>query len=432
MVTVIIRSRTLARLSSLLEYGPRPPSRAPYILAACLLAWSACSPSVSAQRRSNARTRASSPAPPAQAVEQLMAEATQAREAGRVDEAIEIYRKVVSARPKWDEGWWYLATLLYDRDRYREAASAFKEATRLQPKIGATWVMLGLCEFQLELYEEALQHLRQGRQFGIINNKELSRVARYHEALLMLRRGDFEAAQQALAKQAQEGVNKDELVMALGLAVMRMPLLPKSVTATNRDRELIRRIGWAEHQFAQKNLSDAQREYERVVADYAKTPGVQYGYGRFLIANQNEEGAVAAFRREIETSPNHAMAHLQIAYIKLLSNDAAAGLPYAEQGVRLHPQLALGYYLLGRLQFDTGKYQHAIEALETARRLAPDEPKIHFSLAHAYIRVNRKADAGRARAEFTRLNKLIEEAAGDGTQRGEAIRETDTGGPTKP
>ncbi|MDQ3257611.1 MAG: tetratricopeptide repeat protein, partial [Acidobacteriota bacterium] len=113
------------------------------------------------------RAPASSPVPSSQAVQQLIAEATRAREAGRVDEAIEIYRKALALRPKWGEGWWYLATLLYDRDRYKEASAAFKETTRLLPKTGAPWIMLGLCEFQLELYDEALQHLRQGRQLGI-------------------------------------------------------------------------------------------------------------------------------------------------------------------------------------------------------------------------------------------------------------------------
>lgn len=387
---------------------------------------------VDAQRRPTARTPASSPAPSAQAIEQLIAEATRAREAGQIDEAVESYRRAVAARPKWGEGWWYLATLLYDRDRYQEAAAAFRETTRLQPKVGATWVMLGLCEFQLELYDEALRHLRQGRQAGIGDNKELIRVARFHEALLLIRRGEFEAAQQSLAAQAFEGADSESLIIALGLAALRIPVLPKTVDAAYRDRELIRRVGWAEFQFAQKNLSDAQQEYERVVADYPKTPGVQYAYGRYLVSNQDDEAALAAFQREIEISPQHALARMQIAYMKLQANDAAAGLPFAEEGVKLRPQLALSQYVLGRLLFDAGQHARAVEVLETARRLAPDEPKIHFSLARAYLRVNRKPDADRARAEFTRLNKLAEEAAGNGAPRGEAIQERDAAEPAKP
>ncbi len=405
-----------------------------YILYFCLFTFAfllICLPA-SAQRRSTVRPPASSPAPSAQAAQQLIAEATRAREAGMVDDAAELYRRALALRPKWGEGWWYLATLLYDLDRYKEASAAFRETTRLLPKTGAPWIMLGLCEFQLELYDEALQHLRQGRQLGIGDNKELVRVARYHEAMLLLRRGEFESAQRSLAAQASDGLSSENLIIALGLAVLRMPVLPKSIDPAYRDRELIRRVGWAELQFAQKNLGDAQQEYERIVADHPKTPGVQYGYGRYLVANQNEEAAVAAFLREIEISPQHALARFQIAYIKLQANDAPAGLPYAEEGVRLRPQLALGQYVLGRLLFDAGQHTRAVDVLETARRLAPDDPKIHFSLARAYLRTNRKADADRARAEFVRLNKLIEEAAGNGAPSGEAIQETDTGKPATP
>lgn len=366
------------------------------------------------------------------ASERFAAEADRAREAGRLEEAIQLYQQALAQRPQWGEGWWYLATLLYDRERYVDAARAFQATARLQPKIGAPWLMLGLCEFQLGLYDEALQHLRQGRQVGLGDNKELNRVARYHEALLMLRRGDFEAAQASLDAQAAEGANSENLIIALGLSVLRMPMLPKDLPPDHRDRELIRRLGWAEHQFAQKNLGDAQREYERIATDYAQVPGVQYAYGRYLVASQNEEAALAAFEREIKVSPRHALARMQIAYIKLQNNDAAGGLPYAEEGVKLHPQLALGQYVFGRLLFDANQNARAVEVLETARRLAPDEPKIYFTLARAYLRANRKADADRARAEFTRLNKLQEEAAASGISRGSALPETGEESSNKP
>src|SRR4051812_33820586 len=73
----------------------------------------------------------------------IAAKAAEARTAGRNDEAIELYRRGVRAKPTWDEGWWYLATLLYDQDKFDEAAPAFANATRLRPTVGTSWVMLG-------------------------------------------------------------------------------------------------------------------------------------------------------------------------------------------------------------------------------------------------------------------------------------------------
>ncbi|MCI0347837.1 MAG: tetratricopeptide repeat protein, partial [Acidobacteriales bacterium] len=54
--------------------------------------------------------------------DQVAARAEQARSANRIEEAIELYRKALSLRPRWAEGWWYLGTLLYERDAFADAA----------------------------------------------------------------------------------------------------------------------------------------------------------------------------------------------------------------------------------------------------------------------------------------------------------------------
>ncbi len=350
--------------------------------------------------------------------------ATKARESGQLEEAITLYRQALNVQPKWSEGWWYLATLLYDRDRYEEAARAFKQAALLQPKVGSAWAMLGLCEFQLGHYDDALMHIRQGRRIGFVENPELSRVMRFHESAVLILKGEFETAQNTLSTLSSDGLNNEGLIIAHGLAVLRIPVLPKQVNAAYRDREMIRRSGWAAHLHAQKNFAEAQREYERMATDFPKTPNVQYAYARFLIANREDEKAITAFQREIENSPNHALARFQIAYIKLRNKQAAEGVELAEQAVKLHPRLALGRYLFGRLLFDVNQNERAIAELEAARGMTPNDARIHFALARAYARANRKIDADKARETFTRLNRLTEEAAARGVNQASAIEES--------
>jgi predicted Zn-dependent protease len=187
---------------------------------------------------------------------------------------------------------------------------------------------------------------------------------------------------------------------------------------------MIRRAGWAAHLHAQKNLAEAQQEYERLATDFPKTPNVQYAYARFLTANREDEKAITAFQREIENSPNHALARFQIAYIKLRNKQAAEGVELAEQAVKLHPRLALGRYLFGRLLFDVNQNERAIVELEAARGMTPNDARIHFALARAYARANRKIDADKARETFTRLNRLTEEAAARGVNQASAIEDS--------
>jgi len=377
------------------------------------------------------RTRARQPATtqpaanqtpgPQEDFDSLAAQASAAREADQVENSIALYRKALTLRPGWAEGWWFLGTLYYDLNKYVEAVPAFKQTAQIQVKAGAPWVMLGLCEFQLLQYDDAYTHIRKGRDLGIGDNAELERVMRYHEGLLYLVKGDFERAQQKLATLSYQGVGSEELIVALGLSVLRMGMLPKQVTINYRDHDVVRRAGLAEHFNAQKNISDASREYELLAKDYPKFPNVQYAYGRFLLSTRDNDGALAAFQRELQSSPKHALARMQIGYIKLLDKQPAEGLPFAEEAVKLHPRLPLSHYVLGRLLFDAGQNARAIQELEMAGDLRPDEPKVYFALSRAYAKANRREDAARAREMFTKLNQQADQAEGRGEVRGDAL-----------
>jgi tetratricopeptide (TPR) repeat protein len=384
------------------------------------------SPSV-AQRRRGAQgpaapTRGNVPAPAeTQSFESLSAQADAAREGDRVEEAVALYRRALSLRPQWGEGWWYLATLSYERDDCKEGARAFREATKLQPKVGAAWALLGLCEFRLGEYDEAFDHIQQGRRLGVGDNVELTRVMRFHEGLIANLKGDFERAQQTLGTLSFEGLKNEDLIIALGLAALRRGVLPRQIPHGYPDRDLVRRVGLAEHFAAQKNNPDAAREYELLARDYPKAPGVQYAYGRHLLANRDDEGALAAFAREIENYPKHALARLQIAYIKLKNRDPQAALPFAEEATRLHPRLPLSHFILGRALLETGQTARAIEELEAVQRMTPDYPPTYFQLARAYSKANRKADAERARETFARMNKQADDEAAQGRPRADAV-----------
>ena len=151
---------------------------------------------------------------------------------------------------------------------------------------------------------EARAHLDQARKLGLGDNTELIHVMRYHDGLLSILKGDFEKAQETLGSLSYEGLKSEELIISLGLAILRIGMTPKEITIDYPDRSLIRRAGLAEHFAAEKNMSDAQREYDMVVRDYGKVANVQYAYGRFLLVNRDDDGAQAAFQRELKTGPN--------------------------------------------------------------------------------------------------------------------------------
>jgi tetratricopeptide (TPR) repeat protein len=104
------------------------------------------------------------PSPPSQQsnpadFDALAQSAASARDSGRVSEAIPLYRRALDLRPDWAEGWWYLGTLLYDANQFRDAIPAFEKVLALAPNAPGTLNFLGLCEFETGDYDSALQHL---------------------------------------------------------------------------------------------------------------------------------------------------------------------------------------------------------------------------------------------------------------------------------
>jgi len=97
----------------------------------------------------------------------LRRQAEEARAAGRVDEAVALYKRAVALQPSWTEGYWYLGTIYYDTDRHDECRDAFARVTGQQPDNGAAWAFRGLCEFRLRQYATALDHLNRAGQAGV-------------------------------------------------------------------------------------------------------------------------------------------------------------------------------------------------------------------------------------------------------------------------
>jgi tetratricopeptide (TPR) repeat protein len=158
--------------------------------------------------------------------------ARKAREDGNLEGAISLYRQAVHVRSEWAEGWWYLGTLLYDVDRFAEAVPALRKVTELAPELGAAWSFLGLSEFETKDYFEALGSLEKGVGLANTEDPEIDRVAKFHLALLKIRSGEFEQAQKLLIPQFTSSPVSDHARTALGLLLLRVPVLPRDVEAS--------------------------------------------------------------------------------------------------------------------------------------------------------------------------------------------------------
>jgi tetratricopeptide (TPR) repeat protein len=347
--------------------------------------------------------RATKPPAGAAGFDRLLAAATEARQAQRWEEAIELYGQIVKLRPKYVEGHWYQGTAYYTLDDFPRCRDTFRRVVRLAPKNGAAHAFLGLCEFGVKEYDRALQHLLQSRILGVGDTKELGSVARYHAAVLMTRMEQFEQALETLGEFAMEGDDNPRVIEAMGLATLRMPLLP--IEAPPERREMVLMAGRASYLMATRNTVASEKAFEALAARYPETPNVHYAYGVFL-SQEKPDQAIEEFKRELELQPGHSWSLMQIAYEYLKRGEPQAALPWAQQAVAAAPNAFPAHKALGQALLETGDVDGAIKELQIGITLAPESPGLHFTLARALQRAGRVDEAARAREEFTRLDRL--------------------------
>jgi tetratricopeptide (TPR) repeat protein len=328
--------------------------------------------------------------------------AASAREGNRLPEAIRLYRQGVKLRPRWDEGWWYLATLLYETDRYPGARVAFRRFLVLKPDAGPAWALRGLCDFRVADYDAALEHIDKGLQLGIGANADVLRVARYHQALLLVRAGQFELATHPLTLLARGETESSGLVEAIGLMMLRMPLFPADVPVAKSD--LVHRAGRAGYLHLARRGEEAGQAFADLVAAFPTEPWVHYAYGVSLLASDVPKG-LAELRRETELQPGAVYPHLEIAFELLRESDNVGARAAAERAVALAPGLFAAHNALGRALVELGELERGTRELEAALRLAPDSPEMHYSLVRAYTKAGRSDDAARERATFAELER---------------------------
>ena len=106
---------------------------------------------------------------------------------------------------------------------------------------------------------------------------------------------------------------------------------------------------------------------------------------------------------------------LQIAQESMKAGDLDTAARWATQAVQAAPRNFVGRRVLGQIKLERNDIAGAISELEAAVKLEPDSPSVHYTLARAYQRAGRTAEANRERATFSRLEKLQQEQRGAAT-----------------
>lgn len=324
----------------------------------------------------------------------LAAKAGAAREKGNVTGALDLYRQAVKVNPKWADGWWFLGSLHYGANEYTAARDALTHFIQLTPEAGPATALRGLCEFELGDYDSSLNDIQHGISLGAANQPRNEKILRYHEALLLAHKGDFEAALDRYAQLARGEEPNPELLISIGLAGLRNSVLPKDLKPEQRDVPLA--VGGTAFRLWSGDRSGAKQEFQKIFDRTPVPANAHYFYGYLLFPTDPDE-AIIEFKRELETTPTNALAQTMVAWDALIRNDFSTALAYSQKAVALDPKLPVAQLALGRALVETGDVKSGIEHLEKELQVEPDNFETHLALAKAYSKSGRAADARRER-----------------------------------
>jgi tetratricopeptide (TPR) repeat protein len=330
-------------------------------------------------------------------------DAEAARTADRLADAIRLYRQGVDLHPSWQDGWWWLGSLYYEQDRFPESQTALTRFLTLAPKPGPAYAFLALSEYETKNYAGALEHLQKWTLAGSPGTEELIDVASFHWALLLTRESRFVQALYLLTAKAQRRGGSAALTEAMGLASLRMAHLPEDYPPEWRERVWLAGkaafyASLVPHQF------DRAQDYEnKLLLHYDQAPDVHYFRGTLFGFQKKREQAKNEYRQELQISPHHAPAMMELARLDLDDGQLDEALSLAKRADGLEPKNPSAHHILGQALFAGGHLQEGARELETARQMAPDSASIHFHLMTVYQKLGRTKDAEHEKAIFETL-----------------------------
>src|SRR5580658_10380189 len=189
--------------------------------------------------------------------EEVAAEAAAARDADDIPRAIELYKKALRLDPKWQDGWWFLGLLQYESGAYAAASDALSRLLALQPNAGQALAVRGLCEFETGDYTHSLADIQKGLALGTADDASHKPILFYHQAMLLTRLERFSDALKVYSAFAEHKLSSPELLVAIGLAGLRIPLLPKDASADQQ--ALLTSVGDATFKFMEGDQKAAQQ-----------------------------------------------------------------------------------------------------------------------------------------------------------------------------
>jgi len=161
----------------------------------------------------------------------------------------------------------------------------------------------------------------------------------------------------------------------------------------------------------QEKLEEAEELLKKAMEINPRLQSVNYNYAQLMEAKGDMEGAIKAYKQELEYIPHNFRAAFNLSRLYRISERVVEEQVYLEKTIEINPNFPLSYFYLARIFLNRGeKYNEAVSLIDKGIELEPkkeDLPLGYFLLADLYNRMGNYAKS----AEYVRKGEAASEAA---------------------
>ncbi len=345
--------------------------------------------------------------------QELLKQAVELHRAGKFDEAIQDYRRILEMYPQMEQVRSNLGAALSASGRYSEAIVEYNRALAEKPDSHVR-LNLALAYYKTSQYPKAVETLLKVRKEQPSDVQPVLLLADCY-----LRLGQNKKVVELLTPFGQSGPNGLAVVYMLGTALIRDGQTAKGQVVID---QILKNGDSAEARFLMgttkfmvNDLAGAAADLQKAVELNPDLPDVYSYYGLALLSTGDPAGARKAFEKELTLDPNNFEANLRMGVLLRQDEDNANALKYFEHALALRPGDIGVRYQMAATELAMGQVEAARRDLEGMLKESPNFTEAHVTLATAYYREKRKADGDRERAIVSKLNAQ-KQAAEPGAQ----------------
>lgn len=329
--------------------------------------------------------------------------------------AIRGYQELAARVPRVAEFQANLGLAYYSAGRYADAARAYREALKLRPGLARARYFLGLSLAASGGCREALAYLE--KDYPAVADRELKRnlgmdavhcasATRQHDkAVDFLRRLNRDFPDDPDVLYITTHVYSELSTRASERLLFSAP---ESYQAHRLNAEVLEMQGRRE---------PAGAEYRRVLELNPRMPGIHYRLGRLLLAGSRSPETVEAARREFEeelkADPSSSVAEYELGEMARRAGRWDEAIGHFARAVKLDAAFVEAMIGLGKSLTSARRAAEAVEPLESAVRLEPENAVAHYQLSFAYRRLGREPEAERELKTYRELHRKSVETMGN-------------------